>query len=58
METGWNDPKVIEEMAKKAFGDAAKETMEVMGYNVIAEDGYVVKVFKDGTKERIEKIEN
>lgn len=34
--------------AKRSFIIAAKETMEVMGYNVVAQDGWVVKVDKDG----------
>ena len=33
---------------------ASKETMQAMGYNVIAQDGWVVKKFQDGSIERIE----
>lgn len=40
--------------AKKGFEEAAKETIAVMGYNVVAKDGWVVKVDKNGNV--IEKI--
>ena len=48
--------KHIVDIALSAFNEAAKETMEVMGYNVIAEGGWVIKVYKDGSKEKIKKI--
>ena len=45
--------------AKRGFIEAAKETIEVMGFNVIAKNGWVVKVDKDGNIiERISKIED
>jgi hypothetical protein len=40
--------RVVANAARKSFKEAAAETMEVMGYNVIAKDGWVVKVDKDG----------
>jgi len=42
----------------EAVTKAADETMEIMGYNVIALDGWVVKIFPDGTIEKIKKIEH
>jgi hypothetical protein len=42
--------------AKTAFKNASEETMEVMGYNVVAENGFVVKIFADGRKEIISAI--
>ena len=36
---------------------AAEETMKVMGYTVIAENGWVVKKYADGHIERIFPIE-
>lgn len=42
--------------AKTAFKNASEETMEVMGYNVVAENGYVVKIFADGRKETLSAI--
>jgi hypothetical protein len=38
------------------MAEAAKETMDVMGYNVIAQDGWVVKIFKDNRVEKISPI--
>lgn len=34
--------------ARRGFIEAAKETMEIVGYNVIAKDGYIVKINKEG----------
>ncbi len=51
-----DDPKWLNEVATKAFSEAAIQTMEVMGYNVVAKDGFVVKVYKDGHIEKIKKI--
>ncbi len=48
--------RILERLSRKAFSEAAKETMAVLGYNVIAEDGWVVKLYPDGSKERISKI--
>ena len=42
--------------ASEAFSLAAAETMKIMGYNVVAENGWVVKIFANGTKEKIKKI--
>ncbi len=47
---------VVIRATKKGMKKAAKETMDAMGYNVIAIDGWVVKKFKDGKIERIEEI--
>ena len=45
--------------AKTAFTQAAKETMDVMGFNVVAKDGWVVKVAEDGKViERISRVPN
>ena len=49
--------RLLESLAKKAFKEAAKETMRVMGYNVIAENGWVVKKFADGRIVRLEQLE-
>lgn len=44
----------IASVAKRSFSEAAEETMNIMGYNVIAKDGWVVKI--DNTGNIIEKI--
>lgn len=41
---------------EKHFRKAAKETMRVMGYNVIAKDGWIVKIYPDGKTKKIKKI--
>ncbi len=43
--------------AKSGIRKAAAETMEVMGYVVIAEDGWLVKKYADGRIEKISPIE-
>lgn len=42
--------------AKAAGKKSAEMAMEVMGYIVVAEDGWVVRKNADGTTERLEKI--
>jgi hypothetical protein len=41
-------PRQLEKAAREGIKKAEAETMAVMGYNVIAKDGWVVKVFADG----------
>jgi len=58
--SGSKDPltrQVLESAARKGIRQAAKETMEVMGYTVIARDGWVIKLFPDGSFEKISPIE-
>jgi hypothetical protein len=43
--------------ARAGIRKAAKETMKVMGYTVIAHEGWVVKKFEDGRIERISPLE-
>ena len=43
--------------AKAGIRKAAAETMEVMGYVIIAEDGWLIKKYADGRKEQISPIE-
>lgn len=42
--------------ATQAVKVAAEESMAVMGYNVIEHEGWIVKKFKDGKIEKIEKL--
>jgi hypothetical protein len=48
--------RVVVRATKKGMKKASKETMETMGYNVIALDGWVVKKHQDGTIEFISEI--
>jgi len=43
--------------ARNGIRKVAAETMQVMGYTVIAENGWVVKKYADGYTERISQIE-
>lgn len=49
--------KVLVQTARAGIRKAAKETVRVMGYNVIALNGWVVKKYPDGTIERIKELE-
>ncbi len=42
--------------ARAAITSASNEAMKIMGYVVVAENGWVVRKNADGTTERIEKI--
>lgn len=48
--------RILVRIVKKGIKEVAAETMRVMGYNVIAEDGWVVKVYADGKREQIKEI--
>lgn len=49
--------RIIASAARKSFYEGARETIAVMGYNVIARDGWVVKVDASGNiLERISRI--
>lgn len=50
------DLELLKEV-NKSLRKAAQETMNTMGYNIIAENGWVVKVYVDGKKEKIKKID-
>ena len=47
--------EIVEKLAMQAFKEAADETMKVMGYNMIAKDGWVIKKYADGREEKISK---
>jgi hypothetical protein len=49
--------KTLVSAAKRGFRKAARETIAVMGYNVIVEDGWVVKKFPDGSISKIKKLQ-
>ena len=48
--------KILIEAASVGFSQAAAKTMQVMGYNVIVKDGWVVKKFADGSIKKISKL--
>jgi len=43
--------------ARSGIRKAAAETMQVMGYTVIAENGWVIKKYADGRIEKMSQIE-
>ena len=49
--------RILEAAARRGFREAAKETMAVMGYNVIVKDEWVVKIFPDGSIEKIQPLD-
>jgi hypothetical protein len=49
--------RILVSAARRGFKEAAKEAMQVMGYVVIAHEGWVVKKYADGRIERISQIE-
>jgi len=46
----------LERIVGEATARAADEAMKIMGYNVIALNGWVVKLFPDGSIEKIKEI--
>lgn len=50
--------RILKSATRKAFTQAAEETMDVMGYNLVAKDGWLVKVYKDGRFEKISKLKS
>jgi len=48
--------RILETAARKSMGKAAEETMRIMGYNVIARNGWVVKIFPNNKVVRISRI--
>jgi len=42
--------------ARTGIRNAAANTMDVMGYTVVAQDGWVVKKYADGTIEKLEPL--
>ena len=48
--------KILKEAASVGFSKAAAKTMKVMGYNVIVQNGWVVKKFADGRIQKISKL--
>lgn len=55
--TNYLTKRILIKAAKKAFSNAAKQTMKVIGYNVIVQGDWVVKKHQDGTIEKISKLE-
>lgn len=48
--------RILISAAKRGIRKAAEETMQIMGHVVIAQNGWVVRKYADGTIEQIEQI--
>jgi hypothetical protein len=48
--------RLLVSAAKRGIRKAAEETMQIMGYTIIAQNGWIVKKYADGTTEAIERI--
>lgn len=51
------NPEWLNEVFGEATAKAAQQAMDTVGYIVVAEDGWVVKKYKEGGVEKISKIE-
>lgn len=49
--------QVLKAASATGFTEAAKKTMEVMGYNLIVRNGWLVKLYSNGTVEKIKQID-
>lgn len=50
------EDEFIANIAENTFKEASIKAMKTIGYIVIAEDGWIIKKFADGTKEKIIKF--
>lgn len=50
--------RILKSAATAGFTRAAAKTMSIMGQNVIAKNGWVVRIYADGHIEQISKIDN
>lgn len=49
--------RILFRRTNKALKEAAEEAMELVGYVVVAESGWVVKKYQDGRIEQIKRLE-
>ncbi len=54
---GYLTKRILTKAARTGFTNAAANTMQVMGYNVIVHRGWVVKKYADGRIEKIKKLD-
>ncbi|MGV3529820.1 MAG: hypothetical protein ACO1OO_13050 [Flavisolibacter sp.] len=48
--------RILAKATKAAVKKAAKKTMKVMGYSVVAQNGWIIRKYADGKIERISRI--
>lgn len=49
--------EVLINASSQAIQQASKQAMDTSGYVVVAEEDWVVRIYKDGHRERISRIE-
>jgi len=54
--TAYLTKRILVSVARAAIRKASDSAMDIMGYVVKAENGWVIREDKDGTKTRLEKI--
>ncbi|MEX0883173.1 MAG: hypothetical protein WDZ72_06835 [Cyclobacteriaceae bacterium] len=50
--------QLVERKSSKAFKDAAKKAMEINGYVVISENGWIVEKHSDGKIVKLKEIDH
>ncbi len=55
--TSYLTKRILKSAATTGFTVASGQTMAVMGYNVVARNGWVVKLYADGKTEKLQKID-
>jgi len=51
-----NDYASYYDVIDKGFQEASKRAMDTMGFVIVAKEGWITKIFKDGKEEKLEKI--
>lgn len=51
------DARMVSSKSRKAFREGALRAMQLNGYVVVAENGWIIKKYKNGSIERIRQIE-
>ena len=54
--TAYLTKRILVSVARAAIRKASDSAMDIMGYVVKAENGWVIRVDKDGTRKRLTKI--
>ena len=50
--------RILVSASRKAFAEAAEKTMDTLGYNLVAKDGWLVKIYPDGHCEKLSELES
>lgn len=50
--------RLVINKSRSAFQEGSKRAMEANGYVIIANEGWLIKKFADGTIEKLEQLDN